>query len=120
MRPMLFKARQVEWSERPRCLLAVGANVVRRRNQARAKEIAVGSERTLFGEFGGIGANRRDRGRMCILDVDIERASAGIFEAADRLVVRPDAVDLQTLYAAGVLFEVGITEDSDRPRIGLD
>src|SRR3954469_17581627 len=120
MRPMLFEARQIEWGERPRRLLAVRANVVRCRDQAGLQKVAVRAERALLGELGSVSAYRRDRAGVGVLDVDIERTSTGIFEARDRLIARPDAVDLQTLHAIGVLFEIGIAEDADRPRIGLD
>ena len=44
-------------------------------------QIAVGADRAFLGELGDEGADRRDRPDVRILDVDVERTGARIFEA---------------------------------------
>src|SRR5207253_5367216 len=58
--------------------------------------------------------------RVGVLDVDEERAGAGIFETANGLVGRADAVDRNAPNPVPILFEIGIAEDPDRTRIGFD
>src|SRR4051794_21699401 len=94
---MLFESRQVERRQSASGLLTLRSNVVRRRDQTGAEQVAVRAKRAFLGEFGCISANGRDRAGMGILDVDVERPRAGIFEGADRLIGRRDAVDGQAL-----------------------
>src|SRR6185295_802271 len=117
---MLFETRQIKWRERPGELLALGAGAVRSRDQPGFQKVAVWTERALLGELGGVSADSRDRACMRVLDVDVERTSARIFERRDRLIAWPDAVDREAFHAVGILFEIGIAEDADGTRIGLD
>src|SRR5436189_5571554 len=117
---MLFEARQVEWSERSGRLLATGPDRVRSRDQPRPEQVAIGTERALLGELRRVSAHRRDRARLGVLDVDVERPRARIFELRDAGIARRDAVDRQTLHAARIFFKIRIAEDSDRAWVGLD
>src|SRR3954468_10858205 len=111
MRPMLFQARQIEWGERASSLLTVRADAVRRRNQASLQKVAVGTEGALLGELGRISAHRGDRAGMRVLNVDVERTGARIFECRDRRIGRPDTVNREALQFVRILLEIGIAED---------
>ena len=101
-------------------MLTAGADAVRRRDEARPAQVAARPKRALLGELGRIGANRRNGAGMRILDVDVERPGARIFEARNGVVSGRDAIDVDTADAVLILFEIGITEDADRARISLD
>src|SRR4051812_25166430 len=117
---MLLQTCQIE-GRQPACsLLAAGANVIRLRDQPGPEQVAVWAERAFLGELRCVRAHRRNSSGMRILDVDVERPRAGIFEGADRLISWRDAVDGQALQAVGIRFQVGVAEYADSAGIGLE
>ena len=67
-----------------------------------------------------IGLKARNRLQVGQLDVDVERARAGVLEAGDVVVGRLDPVHRQALHLALVLFEIGIAEDAHGVLVALD
>src|SRR6476661_4708055 len=118
--PVLLQACKIERLERSGKLLRARPYSVRRSDQAGAPEITVRAERALLREFRGVGTHRRDGACVRVLDVDVERPRAGIFEACDRIVGRNHAIDGDTAQAVPILLEIGVAEDADGAGIGLD
>ena len=91
--PRLFEAGEIERRQAAPRLLAAGPDIVRCRDQAVLKQVALRPDGALLGELGNESAHGRDGPDVCVLHVHVERPGARILKGADRLVGGNDAVD---------------------------